>query len=212
MNRIHRSAALLVSLAFSDPLFALPYRVSIDTSPLSGTAAQVAFDFIDGGPPTNSVVISDFATDGALGGASTAGDVTGNLSGLLMLGNASFFSEYLAPITLGNAISFIFVISQSPPAAGSLPDAFALFLLDPGGAPLLATSDPAGAGALLVHGVDGTPAGDLVTYSDLSAGRAPVTIAISTDSPVPVPATLWLLAAALLPQFRARSAPGIHPN
>ena len=41
--------------------------VTVDTSTLAGTSAQIAFDFIDGGPPSNTVTISGFTTDGTLG-------------------------------------------------------------------------------------------------------------------------------------------------
>ena len=41
---------------------ALSYAVNLDTASLSGTGAQLAFDFIDGGPPSNTTTISAFST------------------------------------------------------------------------------------------------------------------------------------------------------
>ena len=61
----------------------LPYQPPT----LVGTAAQIAVDFIDGGPPANTVTLAVFTTDGTLGANSTSGDVTGALPGTLTLGD-----------------------------------------------------------------------------------------------------------------------------
>jgi hypothetical protein len=54
--------------------------VSLDTTSLSGSIAQLAFDLIDGdGLVNNSVTISDFSSNGVLGTGSFSGGVTGSL-------------------------------------------------------------------------------------------------------------------------------------
>jgi len=51
----HAGFALLSLTLFNllplSPALAFSYSIQIDTPSLSGTAAQPAFDFIDGGPP-----------------------------------------------------------------------------------------------------------------------------------------------------------------
>lgn len=42
--------------------YAAPIQVTIDTSALSGTTGSIAFDFLDGGIPSNTVTVS--APDG----------------------------------------------------------------------------------------------------------------------------------------------------
>src|SRR4051812_1745925 len=85
---------------------ATPIFVSIDTSSIAGTSAQLAFDVADGGAPANSVVISDFTTDGTLGPSSATGGVSGSLPGSVTLNDAAFFSELLTGLILGTTISF----------------------------------------------------------------------------------------------------------
>ena len=119
--------------------------VSVDTSGLAGTSAQLAFDFIEGGTPSNTITISGFLTDGTLGSASSSGDVSGTLPGTVILNDSSFFNEYLTDITLGSSFSFVFGATANGPDSGSLPDAFSLFLIDPNtGQALFPTTDPSG--------------------------------------------------------------------
>lgn len=51
------------SLTLGSSAQAVAYKVSMDTSGLSGTIAQLTFDLIDEGSPSNSVTIGDLATD-----------------------------------------------------------------------------------------------------------------------------------------------------
>ena len=59
----HSLAAVLAAatLSWAGAATALPFTVSIDTSGLGVSSFAVAFDFIDGGPPANSVSVSNFA-------------------------------------------------------------------------------------------------------------------------------------------------------
>src|SRR5271154_467342 len=97
--------ALLASTpAFGDSV----YSVDVDTSSLLGTSAQLAFDLIYGGGPSNTVTISDFSTDGTLGTVFPTGLVSGTLPGTVSLtdSSSSFFNEYLTGLTLGTTFSF----------------------------------------------------------------------------------------------------------
>jgi MYXO-CTERM domain-containing protein len=163
---------------------AMPLTFTIDTSALAGTSAQLAFDLIDGGSPANTILVSGFSTDGVLGASSASGDTSGALPGALMLGDGSFFNEYLQSIVLGTTLAFTLSSSDFPPDAASSPDAFAFFFLDAAGAPLFATADPTGADALIGH--------------DFGASRyqvhaaAPVSVVVD-GLLVPEPGS-WLLA------------------
>ena len=165
--------------------------VSVDTSGLAGTSAQLAFDFIDGGSPANTITISGFLTDGTLGGVFPSGDVTGTLADTVVLGDSAFFSEYLTDITLGTSFSFVFGATANSPDAASAPDAFSVFLLDPGtGLPLFATADPTGSGSLVTFNIDGSPTGALSVYSgSVTAGPA--------ISGVPEPSMVWMLGVGV---------------
>ena len=132
--------------------------VSIDAPSLNGTPAQLAFDFVDGGSPANTVSLSAFSTDAALGSNSITGAVTGSLSGTLSFADTPFFSEYRQNLTLGSHISFRIDDSGGAADAGSFPDGFSVFLLDPvTSLPLVTTSDPTGAHALLLVNIGSDP-------------------------------------------------------
>jgi len=166
--------------------------VSVDTSGLAGTSAQLAFDFIDGGSPSNTITISGFSTDGTLGGVVPSGDVTGSLTGTVVLSDSSFFNEYLTDITLGSSFSFVFSATANGPDASSIPDAFSVFLLDPGtGLALFGTADPTGADSLVTFNIDGSPTGTLSVYSGSVTAGLPA-------SGVPEPSMIWMLAIGLV--------------
>ncbi len=183
---------LMAGFCFAVSAHAIPYKVTIDTPGLTGTAAQLALDFIDGGPPSNSVVISSFGTDGSLGTTLSIGDISGALPGQVTLGDAFFFNEHLADITLGAQLSFVFSHTVNGPDSGSVPDAFSIFLLDPfSGLPLFGTTDPTGADALLLFEIDGSQGGTLSPFTALG-GEMTLSV-IPGMQPVPEPSTLLLV-------------------
>src|SRR5437763_15415084 len=138
--------ALIVTFVIAIQAQALPIQITIDTSLLAGVSTDLAFDLTNGGLPANTVTISGFASNGTLGAASSSGDVTGALPGVVTIGDTGFFNEYLQNITLGSSLTFSFDTTGNPAAPGSFPDGFALFFLDPiTGLPLFATSDVTGA-------------------------------------------------------------------
>lgn len=166
LTRWLAATALSGSPTLGSSAQAVAYKVSNDTSGLSGTVAQLALDFIDGGPSSNSVSVGDFATDGTLGGAVSVGGVAGTLPGAVTLTDSAFFNESLTDITLENTLSFVFTPSANSPDPGSLPDAFTAYLLDVvSGLPLFDTTDPSGASALFQFDIDGSPLGALLRNS-----------------------------------------------
>ncbi len=186
--------AFAAAFAPAASLLASPLSITIDTSAFLGASADLALDFVDGGPPSNSVDISGFVTDGVLGDTT----LTGNASfgpGAGALDDGSFFSEILQSMSLGNTIAFLLTPTEHGPASGSGPDAFSIFLLDhTTGLPLYDTSDPTGAGALLLFEITGRGAGHTVVYTPTSSPAATVTVVASTGL-LPLPSTLWLLVA-----------------
>jgi hypothetical protein len=175
-------ALLIACVAWASAASGAAYQVTLDTSQLSGQA-QIAFDFIDGGSPLNTVTLSGFSPAGAFSNPSATGDAAGTLPGPITLGGTQFFSELLATINLGGTISFVLEATTVGPDAGNAPDAFSLFLLDPDtGLPLSATTDPTGSGALLLHEVDGTSPGRISIYSGIVT--QPVALSLDVDASV----------------------------
>lgn len=192
-----RSLLVLASLTFiaylaGAPASANTLTVTIGTAPLSGTSATLAFDFIDGdGIANNSVSISEFQSDATLGSPVTTGDVSGTLPGPVTLSDTQFFNELLVPLTLGTSISFNLDYTN---LAGSPPDSFSLFLLDPAAINSLVSTDLTG-NALLQIQMDGTS-----TNVSLASNIAPE-LTISTNSvttPVPEPPSGALLGMGCL--------------
>lgn len=176
--------AFLVAIVVSGrAAHAAPIQVTVDTPGLSGTLVSLAFDLIDGGPPSNSVTIYDFTSDGALGPASITHDFATvpapDLTAPVTFDDSGFFNEYLQGITLGNSLSFRFDTTGNPPDPGSLADAFSLSILnDTAAASLISTSDPSS--ALFLYGIGAsnplqlfdvlTPDGVTVQASEVPTG------------------------------------------
>jgi hypothetical protein len=159
------------------------YSIGVDTKALAGSHAQLVFDFIAGGPPSNSIEISNFSTDGALGSSAATGGVTGSLPGTVTLSDSSFFNEYSVSLTFGHAFTFLLDASANPPPSGSIPDGFSLALLNPQTSlPLFFTTDPTGADSLFLLNIDGSPEGLLDVYTALGGQ---VTVRAAAQSSVP---------------------------
>ena len=200
-SHTHKKLVMVLVLLFglvggsASAVFAISiFDISLDTSSLTGTAANLAFDLIDGDGASNNVVtLTNFSTDGALGTASSlGGPVTGALPGPVTIADGSFFNELLQPITLGTTISFTLDLTEN--FAGGLPDQFSFFLLDGFGfSSLYATTDLTGADALFVVDIDGTDFGALQVFTPTTAPAASL-----TATPVPEPGTLLLFATGLV--------------
>jgi hypothetical protein len=199
-------AAAVCALSFgSTAEGAASYSVLIDTSAFAGMRAQLALDFIDGGPPSNTVSISGFATDGTLGSQSAVGGVSGTLPGAVLLADTAFFNEILIDITPASLVSFVFTPSANGPDFGSLPDAFSVFLLDPdSGLSLIATLDPTGADSLLQFDIDGSLGGTSAVFSDR------VTVSVTPFFVVSEPSSLalWLTGLTILTTTLRRRGSG----
>ena len=176
---------------------ALSYAVNLDTSSLSGTSAQLAFDFIEGGPPSDTTTISAFSTNGTVGSSSTTGGVSGTLPANVTLTDSSFFNEYLQNMTLATNLSFHLDATNNPPNLGSFPDSFSFFLLSQNtGLPLFTTSDPTGSGALFALDLNGTTQGGLAVFS---VPNHEVTFSVTSPvTSVPEPSTWLLLGSGVL--------------
>jgi len=171
------------------------YQVTIDTSALAASSVSLAFDFIDGGPPSNSIRILNFSTDGTLGTITATGGVSGTLPSAVTLTDSSFFNEYLQSETLGNKISFTVAATSNAPSNGAVPDTFSFFLLSTGnGLPVVNTTDPTGASSLITLQVDGSSSGTAEVYINSSSGPA-VTWSVSA---VPEPKSWAAFVLGLL--------------
>ncbi len=170
---------------------ASPIQVTVDTSGLSGLGT-VAFDFVDGGPPPNSVTISGFASDGTLDSACVTHDLftcdpaPKVTDGPVTLDDSVFpFTEYRQSITFGNSFSFLFDTTGKAAEPGSQPDGFSLFLLDSDAViSLVETTDPGG--ALFVYAIGA--ADPLLVFTPL----------VQLPSAAPEPGALALCLAGLL--------------
>lgn len=191
------------------PASATALQFTLDTSSLSGTVAQLAFDFIDYDPASNSVTVTDFFTDGTLGDASTMiteGGVTGTLiPGPVTLTDTDFFNEFRQAITLGNQLRFILTLTENAPSGSPL-DSFSFFLLDQDALfPLFPTTDdldPAFSGGTLFQvDINGSPSGDLHLFEAVNVN---VTWSVEPVASVPVPSTALLVGAGLLGGLAAR--------
>lgn len=181
----------VVSVLIAGRICASPIEVTVDTSSLSGSIANLAFDLLDGGPPPNSVTISGF-TGGTLGSTIVlSGDVTGTLPGPITIGDSGGFNEYLQDITLGSSLSFRFDTTGNPADAASSPDGFSFLLLDPdtGTSLISPTADPTGNDALFLYATG--EADPLQIYTE-------VVQAAEVPSGAPEPGALALAMAGLL--------------
>jgi hypothetical protein len=175
--------------------------VTIDTTALQGDAAVLVFDFVDGGPPDNSVTLSALTSDGTQGALfSVSGNVTGTGPWTFSDAGGSFFNELqVAFDAMGTSLSFQYTTTDNPPDASSFPDAFSMFVLDPSGTlALITTDDPTGADALFLSDIGQGPQG-LAVYTADQAGFSVSTSSLS--APVPEPGVLWLLLAGVMAFF-----------
>jgi hypothetical protein len=199
--RVSDAVVLLALLIALCPLArATTIDASIDTSFLNGKTAVLAFDFIDGGLPDNSVTLSAFTGDGTQASASSTGNVTGTGPWTFSDAGGSFLNELLVTFDpMGTSLSFSFTTTDHPPALGSLPDAFSMFVLDStGSSPLITTDDPTQADALFLFNLGQGPEGLTVFTVDESGFTVN---ASSVPTPAPGPGTLASLLAGAMALF-----------
>ncbi len=184
------------------------YNVSIDTSSLIGNAAgpfQLDFQFIDGSGTddgNNTVTLGSFNFGGGSYdlSATTTGGVSGDPSTSIVLVDSSFFNEYTIGFTPGSTLAFSVDLTGNVDPGG-VPDEFSFGILDSSGFEIPALGP--GDSLLLADISSASPVlqgyGSDVTRN--AAGGAPIDLsapAITPAASTPEPATLWLLAGALL--------------
>jgi hypothetical protein len=168
------------------------FDVTINTGTLAGGDGILAFDLIDGGPPSNTVNLGLITSGGTPAGTSTSGGVSGG--GPWVITDSSFFNELqISYSPLGSTISFSFSTADNPPDSGSNPDSFSVFLLDSITLlSLLPTSDPTGANALFLLSFGSGPQGlDVYTNTSVEGFSTQVTQTLPVG--VPEPSSLALL-------------------
>ena len=97
--------------------------VTVTLTGLGFSDGRLALDFIDGGPPDNSVVITHASLPSSVTEIRTGG-VSGSLDSTITLSDSVFFSEFSTIYSGNNQISFQFEATPNGPASGSLPDSF----------------------------------------------------------------------------------------
>ncbi len=112
----------------------------------------------------------------------------------------SFLNELLVAFNpMGTSLSFSFTTTDHPPAPGSLPDAFSVFVLDSTATfPLITTDDPTQADALFLFNLGQGPEGLTVFTVDQSDFTVN---ASSAPTPALEPGILALLLAGVIALF-----------
>jgi hypothetical protein len=177
---------------------AVTFDVMVNTTSLDGLDATLAFDFFDGGPPSNTVILGTLTSDGTQGATSKFGDVTGNGPWTFSdLGNTSFDNELLVDFTpMRTSLAFSFTATDNPPDGGSSPDSFSFVVLDTDHVtPLITTDEPLGSDALFLFNL-GQGTQGLTVYNPILLPGQIFSIEVTpSQSGVPEPSTLALLAA-----------------
>jgi hypothetical protein len=201
MKNLRIAAAVFITigaLALTVPARANTFTVTIDTTPLAGTAAWFAFDLIGNGAiggtqqPT-TVTLSNFAvTGGTLGGVvpPVQGGFSGSFPGPVTLTDAAdFFNELLISLTIGTSFSFQYAVINT--SASPQPTGFSALFVDPAtNFQMFPTSDPSGADVLLLHSIDGPGAGLPAVYTADNG----VSVSVA-EIVTPLPAALPLFAS-----------------
>ena len=176
------------------------FDVTIDSTPLQGTAAVLVFDFFDGGPPDNTVDLSALSSDGTQGATTIipAGSITG--TGPWHFPDAGSPELQVSFTKLGTFVSFSFVTSDNPadPLSGSSPDAFSFSILNPDLSPLIATDEPLGSNALFLYNIGEGPDGLAIFNPQLTPEQAGFSFVVTPAQSVPEPTSFALLAAGLV--------------
>lgn len=191
------AAWLLPLIMFSVPAHAEPVTVQISGLSTLSRPSILALDFIDGDGPSNVVSTTGFVSDGAISTIGTTGAITGSPLSGFTFADSRFFDEVLLLLTGVDSLTFSFEASAAAPSGFA--DAFSLFLLDAtSGLPALDTTDPSGAGALLLHTIDGSPSGQLQVFQPIN-GETVWSVQIGPGGGnVAEPGTLALVLSALL--------------
>lgn len=198
---------MLAALWLASPLRAAPISIIVDTHVLAGMSADIAFDVL--ASTENTVTIDSFSSDISLFDAITiSGNVSGSLPDKVTLGGSpqTFFNEYLQTVALGDTLAFTFDTSALPvdTASGFGPDSFAFYVLVDG-LPV-ETTDPTGAGALLLYnfGIE-NPNLTIFSSDTLSAREGIVSNVVAEPGEFALAAVALLALGLMLPAAQIRS-------
>ena len=177
---------------------AILYSVTVDTSLLpNGSAGNINFQFNPGGgSQAASASLSNFATNGTLGGAPTlTGDVSGALPGTVTFGNSTGFNDYFQGFTFGSSYSFLLTLYgpaiDAPNGTATSGTTFGVALFDAGGTNPLLTTDPFGFAALADINLNGSISLTLFSPEGLAGS-------VVSFTEVPEPATGILAGVSIL--------------
>jgi hypothetical protein len=217
LTRILLAAQILLVAATAH---ASPFLVTLDTSPLSGTATLVlGLTNFDAASNTVSLSAFDFgggslvagSEDCTLGGAFSGLGCSGNLATGVVLEDldpaGAFFTQQFTP---GSSLSFVLTTTNNH--AGGVPDQFAMSLCD--GSLSTCYSDDATGAMLLLDLMGGSLSPSSLVRFGAENLDAPV---VTVTTAVPEPGTLLLLAVGLAGLVARRASPsgrrrGLHPK
>jgi hypothetical protein len=181
------------------------FRVTLDTSPLSGPQT-LAFALTNFNGSSNTVSLMDFSFDGGspiagsedctfggtFSGLGCSGDLTSGVTLADLDPTAAFFTQQFNP---GWSLSFVLTATNS--FGGGVPDQFAMALCD--GSLSTCYSDDASGAMLLLDLTGGSLAvSSFVTFgASLQNLDAPVVTLLADSTQVPEPVTLLLLGGGL---------------
>jgi hypothetical protein len=182
----------LMILTAGSAFASISYDVTVNTSSLSGDTGYIYLQYVTANAASSTATVSGFTTNGTLAATNDTIDVvngsavTGVLPGSVTFANTNSVNDYNHAITFGN--SFSFDLSFSAPSAGGSASGSSTFSL-----------------GLFADAYGNTPsltdssAGTLFTVSLVNDGstRTSVLASEAKVSPVPIPATVWLLGSAL---------------
>jgi len=196
-NLAHAGLLGLLLIVHTGAAVSAVFNVTVDTTALSGSPGILVFDFIDGGPPDNSVILSAIVSDGTEGATSSTGDVTGTGPWLFTDAGGSFFNELQIPFNpMGSSLTYSFATSDNPPDPSSFADSFSFFILDTDlVTSLITTNDPTGANSIFQLSFGQGDQGLLVFAADQAGFSIAV---VPQPSAVPEPGTLALLVLGVM--------------
>lgn len=214
---LRRCVVALVSVLAIANAHADVVDVTVDLSGLQTAPSVLAFDFVRGGSAVgNQVTLSTLTTNGTVASTSSTPDVTGVGPWAFGADPSSFFSEllvYLDPT--GTSLSFSIDTTDVAAEPGGIADSFSLYILGTDLMPLVFTDEPFGSNALfqfdLGLGVDGLSVFNAARNPDFPDIKFTIRALHTPATPVPEPATAWLLlwlAAAVAVQRRGNRLPG----
>jgi len=206
ITRILTSAGLTAALVLvAAAARADSFRVTLDTSPLSGPQT-LAFGLTNFNGASNTVALADFdfgggsaiagSEDCTFGGAFSGLGCNGDLISGVTLEDldptAAFFTQQFNP---GSSLSFVLTATNS--SGGGVPDQFAMALCD-GGVTTCYSDDPSGALLLLDFMGGSLSVASFVTFgASLQDLDAPVVTPVRETTAVPEPATLLLVGSGV---------------